>query len=224
MWVLVLLAIVWIAALTPMVLRRLREREGVTSVTSFNRQLLRLSGAGSHRVESGGPVPGAAIGYSAAAKRLADDRFGSDTGAISLGAGARTSPAASARAAELGPLVSRATSIRRRRVVATLSLGTVVMFAAGFGLSTFFYAAIAGLVATLAYLGLLAYFHQLAVERVQKVVALETRRGVAMALDEARHHSGSGLAVGAIRPKMGGSGWSVPETEFDRRRLVSAAR
>jgi hypothetical protein len=224
MWVLVLLAIVWVAALTPMVLRKLREQEIVTSVTSFNRQLLRLSGGGSQRIETGGSMPSATIGYSAAAKRLADQRFGSDAGAISFGAGVRVGPAANARAAETGPLVSRATSIRRRRVLMTLLLGTLVAFAMGFGMSVFFYVAIAGLVASLAYVGLLAYFHQLAVERVQKVVALETRRGVAMALDEARHHSGSGVAGSVVRPKMGGSGWSVPEAEFDRPRLVSAGR
>ena len=229
MWVLVLLAIVWVAALAPMVLRKLREREVVTSVTSFNRQLLRLSG-GAHRSDLGGSVPGAAIGFSAAAKRLAEDRFGSDAGSISWGGreSAGSGRGAAARAAEVGPLVSRATTIRRRRVVASLGLGTVVAFLLGFGISTFFYLAVVGLVASVAYLALLAYFHQLAVERVQKVVALETRRGVAMALDEARHHSG-GMPVGSsgggsARSRVGGSGWSVPDSELEGRDLVSAGR
>lgn len=231
MLVLVLLAIVWVAALTPMVLRKLREREVVTSVTSFNRHLLRLSGHQS-REEREGSVPGAAIGFSAAAKRLADQRFGqgavtaSDAG--SIGFAPRFSTPTSqgvAGTAEIGPIVSHATTIRRRRVVVCLALGTLVSFALGFGLSAFFYLAVACLVATAAYLGLLAYFHQLAVEQVQKVVALETRREMANALNQARTHCGS-LPAGAARPRVGGSGWSVPEEElegYEGRQLVSVA-
>ncbi|MGO9197504.1 MAG: hypothetical protein ACLQK4_10305 [Acidimicrobiales bacterium] len=225
MWVLVLLAFVWVVALAPPVLRRLRERELGSSVTSFNRQLSRLSDS-PPRSELGGSVPGVAIGFGAAAKRLSDERFASDAGAIGFGvaSGPRVSAAAAARTPELGPLVSHATTIRRRRVVASLGLGTLAAFAMGFGMSVFFYVAVGGLLVSLAYLGLLAYFHQLAVERVQKVVALETRRGAAIALDQARHHSGGGTAVGVVRPRVGGSGWSVPESEFERRRLVSAGR
>jgi hypothetical protein len=226
MLVLVLLGIVWVAALAPMVLRKLREREVVTSVTSFNRHLLRLS-AGSPRSGQDGSVPGAAIGYSAAARRLADQRdiagLG-DAGAIRFGSRFRSEAPLSP--ADLGPVVSRATTIRRRRVVALLALGTVVTFALGFGLSIFFYLAVAGIVALVAYLALLAYFHQIAIERAQKVVALETRRGVAMALDEARHQHG-GIPV-TPRPRVGGSGWSVPEEELegldlDRGELISAS-
>ncbi|MHB1987741.1 MAG: hypothetical protein ACYCSF_07130 [Acidimicrobiales bacterium] len=220
MLVLVLLAIVWVAALTPIVLRKLREREVVTSVTSFNRQLLRLSG-GPGRGDTASSVPGAAIGFSAAARRLAGERGGSDLGAITWGSGTGVPSAA-----ELGPLVSRATTIRRRRVVASLGLGTIVTFLLGFGVSTFFYLAVGGLLASVAYLGLLAYFHRLAVERAQKVVALETRRGAAMALDEARHHTGA-IPASTTRPRVGGSCWSVADGDLDapvQRELVSAGR
>ncbi|MGH9297153.1 MAG: hypothetical protein ACRDZP_04170 [Acidimicrobiales bacterium] len=222
MWVLVLLAIVWIVALTPMVLRKLREREVVTSVTTFNSQLSRLSGAHS-RSERGGSVPGAAIGYSAAAQRLHEERYGVDFSEPASGS------EASGVTLEPAPVVSRATTFRRRRVLASLGLCTSVSFLLGFVVSAFDYLAIVGLLAGITYLGLLAYFHRLAVERVQKVVALETRRGVAIALDHARHSGG--VQVVQPKPRIGGNGWSVPESEFEDdetaselRELVSAGR
>ncbi|MHB8245130.1 MAG: hypothetical protein ACYDGN_07185 [Acidimicrobiales bacterium] len=145
----------------------------------------------------------------------------SDSGAI--GFGSRSSLTEAARTAPIVPPVSRATTIRRRRVVASLGLGTLVTFALGFALSAFFYLAFLGIMASVAYLGLLAYFHRLAVERAQKVVALETRLGVAMALDQARHHC-EGLHAGPPRSRLGGSGWSVPDEEWDGRQLVAAGR
>lgn len=220
MWVLVLLAIVWVAALTPMVLRRLHERETVSSVTSFTRQLSRLSDGGT-RADRASSVPGATIGYSVAAQRLAEQRIGSDFGAITIGGSRSGLGVPLVRPEELGPLVSKATTIRRRRVVAALAALTVLSFAIGFGVSPFFYLALAGLVISLAYLGLLAYFHRLAVERAQKVVALETRREMAIALDQARCHSGH---VRPTRPRVGGSGWSVPDSELRGRQLVSSGR
>lgn len=227
MFVLVLLGIVWVAALAPMILRKLREREIVSSVTSFNRHLVRLS-VGSPRSERQGSVPGAAIGFSVAAQRLAEQRGMAglgDAGAIRLGARLAAASSSLNRAAAIGPLVSHTTTIRRRRVVALLMLGTLLSFALGFGVSQFFYLALIGLLALLAYFGLLAYFHQLALERAQKVVAMETRRGVAMALDEARMHGGITVAP---RPKVGGTGWKVPDEELEgldleRGELVSAS-
>ncbi len=220
MLVLVLLAIVWVAALTPMAVRKLREREAISSVTSFSHGLRRLSGDWL-RAENGRKAS-APIGFSAAARRLAHDQpdvtFSSDAGSVSLGG------TASPPGPELGPFVSHATTIRRRRVVALLLAATLVSLALGFGVSVFFYLAVASVLALVAYLGLLAYFHQLAVERVQKVVALEARREMAMALDEARHLRG-GLPLPAPRPRMGGSCWSVPGADTSREReLVSAGR
>jgi hypothetical protein len=162
------------------------------------------------------------IGYSAAAERFAEQRFGSELGSLSWGA-SRSMGIHSTRPADLGPLVSKATTIRRRRVLAALGLGTAVAFLLGLGVSTFLYLGIIGLVVTVAYLGLLAYFHRVAVERAQKVVALETRRGVAMALDQARQVSGAPEHQSAVRPRLAGSGWSVPASSSDSRdRLVSA--
>ncbi len=220
MLVLVLLAIVWVAALAPMVVRKLRERDAITSVTSFSRGLHRLSGARLHPESI--RTAGAPIGFSAAARRLAGDRpdntLASDVGSIAFGETGRSA------GSDLGPLVSHATTIRRRRVVALLLTTMLVSFALGFGLSAFFYLAVASILALVAYLGLLAYFHQLAVERVQKVVALEARREMAMALDEARHLRG-GLPAATPRPRIGGSCWSVPGAEASREReLVSAGR
>lgn len=228
MWVLVLLAIVWVAALAPMVIRKLREREVFTSVTSFNRQLLRLSGGSP--VDRIAAAPNAAIGFSAAAQRMSDDRFGSDTGAISWGPTRQRElddvpSAAAIHQGELGPVVSRAMAMRRRRVLATLVSGTLVAFLLGIIVSAFMYLGVVGLLATVTYVVLLAYFHRVAVEQVQKVVALETRRGAAMALDEARHSVG-GIPAATPRPRVGGSGWCVqePQTADSSDRLVSAGR
>ncbi len=207
MWVLVLLAIVWVAALAPMVLRKLREREDLWSVMSFHRHTSRLSAGGPSDSSS---VPGAAIGFSAAARRLAGSP--SDLGAITVGQ-------SSLAQREIGPLVSRATTIRRRRVVASLALGLVLSLLLGLAASVFFYLAVVFVLAGLAYFGLLAYFHQIAIERAQKVVALETRRGVARALDAARTHSG--VVPGTQKQGMGGATWSVRERSEG---LVSAGR
>lgn len=210
MWVLVLLAIVWAAALGPMVWRKLREREVISSVMSFHRHLSHLSAGAS---EADSSVPGAAIGFSAAGRRLAGKS--SDLGAITMGAGVVQPP-------ELGPLVSRATTIRRRRVVTVLLSGVVISLLCGLVSAVFFYLAVAFVMAALAYFGLLAYFHQLAIERAQKVVALETRRGVAQALDAARTHSG--VQPGTVRSGPGGATWSVTTPVQPAERLASAGR
>lgn len=214
MWLLVLLAIVWVVALAPMVLRKVREREAVTSVTSFNSQLLRLSGA-QGRSERTSSVPGAAIGFSAAAQRLHEERYGAD---FSEGA-------APLLDVDAVPTVSRVTSMRRRRVLTCLVAGTVVSFLVGFAAPVFDDLAIFGLVATAAYVALLIYFQRIAIERAQKVVALETRRGVAIALDQARHTCGA--PVVQPRSSLRGNGWSVAEpgtsgVHADERQLVSA--
>lgn len=222
MWILVLLALVWVAALAPMVIRRVREREIVSAVGSFSRSLSRLSSDDPLPSRSGS-VKGAVIGYSAAAQRLSDQRLGSELGAISWGS-SRSSGPGTVRPADLGPVISHATAIRRRRVVLGLVVGTVVAFLMGFGVPAFFYLALSGLVISISYLALLAYFHRLAIERAQKVVALETRRGVALALDEARHQSSGPAAISTVRPRMAGSGWSVPQPAPAAQRWASASR
>lgn len=219
MLVLVLLGIVWFVALAPLVVRKVREREVLSSVTSFSRQLSRLSGVPVH-VEQVGSVPGAAIGFSAAARRLADERFGTGAPACPVpvsGGGVGVS------ARPLVLQVSRRTLLRRRRVVVMLAAATLVSSALGFAERPLFYLGATALVATLSYLAMLGYFHRVAVERAQKVVVLEQRREMAMALDEARVHSG-GTSL-ASRPRVRGTGWSVPDDELiDGRELLTASR
>ncbi len=173
--VLLILAVVWVVALTPMVLKKLSERQVLGSVTSFNRKLghLRSQNSGyGQRVFGLGP-----IGFSAAAERVHEEhRF--DAGASS---GHTT------REVEAVPAVaSRATIIRRRRVLVSLIGATLFAFLLGIVVSLFLDLAFLGLFLTAVYVGLLVYFHRLAVERAQKVVALETRRQVLSALEEAR--------------------------------------
>ncbi|HLI44646.1 MAG TPA: hypothetical protein VKU92_09270 [Acidimicrobiales bacterium] len=227
MLVLVLLAIVWVVALAPTVVRKLREREAVTSVASFGSNLSRLS-IGAPRFDHGRTAPGAPIGFSAAARRVAEQRGAGGLGdAGSLGFGTRNGGHIGVPGVEVGPLVSHVTTIRRRRVVAVLALSLVLSIPLGFAVSAFFYLTVLSVVALVTYLAALAYVHQLAIERAQKVVALETRREVAMALDEARHVR-AGIPA-TPRPRVGGSGWSVPDEELsgldlEPAELVTASR
>lgn len=211
--ILVVLAVVWVVALTPWVLRKLSERQVVTSVSSFNRQLLRL-GSSSDRPERGSTsVPGAAIGFSAAAQRVHDEA------PLAAPAWSRPEP----HDVVVPPVVvtSRGTAIRRRRVIA-LGLATMLFFflvglipGAGFMWDL----ALVTLAFVAAYVAALIHFHRRAVERAQKVVALETRRSVATALDRARL---SRADAGHVRTAghLGGSGWSVT----DSRREFAASR
>lgn len=67
--------------------------------------------------------------------------------------------------------------------------------------------ALIGIAATAAYVALLVYFHRMAVERAQKVVAIETRRHVVSALDRARADGGVQAVAGS--PSRSGMGWTV---------------
>ncbi len=204
MLILVLLALVWIVALTPMVMRRLRDRERMRT------------------------------GYSTGPRHFTGGSLGTDLGAISWGAGnlagtagthvAPGSPGAPALSIDPVHVVSRTTAMRRRRVVTVLVGATLVTFALGFGLPAFFYLAVTGLVLSTTYLALLVYFHRVAVERAQKVVALETRREAAMALDEARQHSSAIGVTEANPPRFSGTGWAVRDSDFQHRRLASAGQ
>jgi hypothetical protein len=199
--VLLVLAVVWVIALTPMVLRKLSERRVVSSVTTFNRALGHLR---SHapRVE-GSTLTLAPIGFSAAAQRIHD--------APRFDAGVRPQ-APPPSEAEVPPVVtSRTTARRRRRVLASLAGATVGFFLLGLvpALGFLIDLGVVALVLAISYVALLVYFHQRAVERAQKVVALETRRYVVSALDRARAVGGVNCASGGGRSVAGGMGWSV---------------
>ena len=215
MLVLVLLGVVWVVALSPMILRKLRDREPHGSISTFTHHLSRLA-TPSPRTTIGSSVSGSAIGFSAAARRIADDRFagsfGSDAGSVTF-AGIKRRPRPE-------PLVSRTTTIRRRRVILLLCLAAVFAGLVGIAVPSFFFVAVGVGGALLCYFALLAYFHQLAMERAQKVVALETRREVAQALDVARHQNAAIPSSCRVR----GSGWSIPDDELEGDELVSAGR
>lgn len=220
MLVLVLLGVVWIVALAPVVLRKLRERERFSAVTSFTAQLWKPAPGGGQS-EPAGSVPGAAIGFSVVTKRL-EGLDGSRRGCWgedeqTAGSPTPTSPVLTR------PVVSRTTALRRRRVIAGLGIATIAFFALGLAAQPFLYLGVAVAVATVSYLGLLAYFHHLAVERAHKVVVLETRREVALALDEARNHSHLRPAS-LSRTQLGGTGWSVPDYELANADLAAAGR
>ena len=199
--VLLVLAVVWVVALTPMVLRKLSERRVVTSVTTFNRRLghLRSHAARLQPV----PVALAPIGFSAAAQRLHEGDGRSDAGVLAM-------PLPPER--EVAPLVtSRTTTYRRRRVIVCLLGGTLFCFVVGLvpALGFLFDLALVGLAFTVAYLALLVHFHRRAVERAQKVVALETRRHVVSALDRARVTGGVLPSRGRVHSGPTGMGWSI---------------
>jgi len=211
--VLLVLAVVWVVALTPMVLRKLSERRVVTSVTTFNRRLGHLR---SHVVglQPAG-VALAPIGFSAAAQRLHDGGPRFDAGV--------PAPPPPPEPETVPVVTSRTTAMRRRRVLVSLLGGTVFFFVLGLlpSLGFFFDLALVGVACLATYVALLVHFHRRAVERAQKVVALETRRHVVSALDRAR-------AVGGVQPGVvsgahaapAGMGWSV--TGAHRRRAAAA--
>ncbi len=84
---------------------------------------------------------------------------------------------------------SRTTAVRRRRALGGLAAATALfLLVALVSGSTVMWAIMLltlGLTAT--YVAALIHFHRLAIERAQKVVALETRHHAAVALDERRH-------------------------------------
>jgi hypothetical protein len=185
MIVLGVLAVVWVVALTPMVLRHLSERQLSSSVRSYHRRLLRLGSSSTVQAAPvGSSVPGAMLGYSAAAQRLHGERFGTQV----LDAPAAAEPSESL-SVSVSAGASPATAARRRQVVTVLVGATAAFFLLGMipAVRIMWDLALLTLGCTAAYVALLIHFHRLAVERAQKVIALETRRHVSAALESRRH-------------------------------------
>lgn len=199
----VVLAVVWAVALTPMVLRRISDRQFSFGI-AHHRRLLHL-GASSGSVATS--VPGATIGFSVAAQRLYELRGGGqpspparDSSGDSASFGPVPNAAPLPAGSTPGPLgASPATAARRRQVVASLVGATVFFFLVGIlpAARMLWDMALLTLGCTAAYVALLIHFHRLAVERAQKVMAMRTRHDVTAALQSRRH------VIAAQRAAMG---------------------
>jgi hypothetical protein len=173
-------------------------------------------------------MPGAMIGFSVAAQRLHVERYGSPAPSPEIDEPAQppSSPV---------QIASPATAARRRQVVSVLAGATLFSFVVGIipALRIMWDLGLVGVGCTAAYVALLIHFHRLAVERAQKVIALETRRHATEVLESRRHvvaldraqqamgggYRGAHYAGGGHRyasaaaPVMSGSGWSVMATQ-----------
>jgi hypothetical protein len=164
--VIAVLAIIWVVALTPMMLRKLSERRFTTSVDSFHRQLrgMRLAYP---RLAATAAAPEAML----FATEMVDD---DDTRASSATPAHLSRSEAVDRHARPAPLPAA----RRRRVLLVLGTAMLGFFVLGmipalrvlWGLSLLAFAAAAG------YLALLIYMHRRAVERKAKVVDIRDLR------------------------------------------------
>jgi hypothetical protein len=204
--IVVVLAVVWVIALTPMVLRRISERQFTSGVRSYHRRLSGLSTASAASSGSAGSmapsVPGALIGFSLAAQRLREERSGvyrsapdafasdiSASDAAILASSFEHVVPASIDAVPASISTSPATAARRRQIVALLVGATVFFFLVGIipAARILWDMALLALGCTAAYVALLIHFHRLFVERAQKVIALRTRRHVTAELESRRH-------------------------------------
>jgi hypothetical protein len=182
--VLVILVLIWVAALTPVLLRKLADRESISSVDRFQR------GLGVMR--SAHPRLAAAAHRSITIERIDDlaqpARF---TGAASEWVTAHDVPVVSGggaaeRLAEperttvgLSVKGSKPAARRRRRVLGVLASLVVVTFVIGLasGLRSWWDVSLLCLALLAAYAALLVHFHRIAVEKAQKVVLLRADAG-----------------------------------------------
>ncbi len=163
--VLVVLAIVWIAVLTPSLVKKLSSRH-YSSVRSF-RRFLRLGDRTHSQRTRSASLQGTVIGFSLASQRLQSARAGYDAfdDDASYGAGAPLEAMAVS-----GPVAPSPTmAARRRRVMIGLGSAVVVFFLAGLipGLSVMWDLAVFTLGLAAAYMALLIHFHRVSVEHAQ---------------------------------------------------------
>ncbi len=163
--VIAVLAIIWVVALTPMLLRKLSEHRFINSVDSFHRQLRGMRRA-YPRLAASAALPEAVLFTS----QMTDEA-----------APARSLTSANTVMVERRPPRSQLAAARRRRVLLVLVTAMLGFFVLGmipalrvlWGLSLLVLAAAAG------YLALLIYMHRRAVERRAKVVDIRDLRHVA---------------------------------------------
>jgi hypothetical protein len=160
--VIAVLAIIWVVALTPMLLRKLSEHRFINSVDSFHRQLRGMRRA-YPRLAASAALPEAVLFTS----QMTDEA-----------APARSLTSANTVMVERRPPRSQLAAARRRRVLLVLVTAMLGFFVLGmipalrvlWGLSLLVLAAAAG------YLALLIYMHRRAVERRAKVVDIRDLR------------------------------------------------
>ncbi len=197
--VIAVLAIIWVVALTPMILRKLSERRLTTSVDSFHRQLRglrraypRLAASAAHpevalsmaRMAHGGvrtsSAPVSHDSLSVTTQHLSQHDGGSSGDSFRTSAtGQARSGGLSSRQRQHSSNSSKTQAVRRCRVLLVL-VGTMLgFFVLGLvpSLRVLWDASLLALAATAAYLALLIHFHRRAVEREVKVVAMRDRGG-----------------------------------------------
>jgi hypothetical protein len=182
--ILVVLALIWVVALTPTILRKLAEREFSYSVARFHRSQRAMRRVGTGQVAMAGAGAGAGdFGSMSAARRVALHSAGRGRAAVSAAplptaAAAEPFAAAAPVVRQVGPSAQR-----RRRVLTVLAGGLVGSFLFGFvpGLAALWDLSLAMLLLTAGYVGLLVHFRRVSLERSEKVVYLEAPAAVAPA-------------------------------------------
>jgi len=163
--VIAVLAVIWVMALTPMMLRKLSERRFSNSVDSFHRQLRGMRRA-YPRLAAGAVDPEMALSAAATANN-------------GVWASSPVTPSRMPRSDALEHLPRRLApqSARRRRVLLVLVTTMLGFFLLGMvpGWRVLWDLALLAFAATAGYLALLIHIHRRAVERDVKVVDIQER-------------------------------------------------
>ena len=163
--VIAVLAVIWVMALTPMMLRKLSERRFSNSVDSFHRQLRGMRRA-YPRLAAGAVDPEMALSAAATANN-------------GVWASSPVTPSRMPRSDVLEHLPRRLApqSARRRRVLLVLVTTMLGFFLLGMvpGWRVLWDLALLAFAATAGYLALLIHIHRRAVERDVKVVDIQER-------------------------------------------------
>lgn len=185
--ILVVLALVWVVALTPTVLRRLAQRDSSYSVARFHHSLRAM------RRATPGSVTPRSSGFQVANPRAVEARTKTASEAL---AAPSYDPERGARIRQsAGP--SGPTARRRRHVLGVLVtafLGTLLLGSVP-GLAFFWDISLIAVVSIAGYVGLLIYFRRVVLERSRKVVYIQDRRVVQRQRIPAEHRTTAGRLV-----------------------------
>ena len=175
--VIAVLAVIWVFALTPMILRKLSERRLTTSVDSFHRQLRGLRRAYPRLAESAAhPDLALSMARTADGGRHLPEAFVSSLSASDVAHPERDRLLPRLSSVSSRPLPQPA---RRRRVLLGMLGAMLGFFLLGMipSLRILWDASLLAFAATAAYLALLIHFHRREVEHELKIVDIEDRRG-----------------------------------------------